>query len=513
MSDKVNDSGYYKGSQDTAQVLSEVTRKTLAKRKKLTDKSDRLLIVMVGLPGRGKSFISRKLQSYFRWRGAECEVFNVGKYRREFTAQHRKELRRQSSNDKIFSSSSETGGASAGFFDPSNDEAKKLRENVAMFALNKLFGWMGEKLEEGEERVAIFDATNSTKARRASILNEISTKYYKKYGENLGVVFLESICDDQELLDDNFRQKVKYSPDFAGMTEEEAMRDLKERVQNYEAAYERIEDDSISYIQIFNLSSKLLANQIYGRMSKSIVPALMMWHVGNRPIFLCRAGMTLSEEKLKEELRSLPRIHSNVSITSMGSKRNRGDRLGSKGLLFRKKLSLFMEKEVEKFIMESGEGMLDSIRNFNAGTSQRIDPNLMAYLRDKVLDVNLEEDDSSSSGSSVLPTFPCKVMCSTMPRAIETSELQKDFEFEQELAVDQYSNLNPLDKGDFSGFEIEEICEKDPDWYNELVQDSYRTRFPGGESYKDLVTRLESCVIDMEMQVGISDLKNSVCLR
>lgn len=100
-----------------------------------------------------------------------------------------------------------------------------------------------------------------------------------------------------------------------------------------------------------------------------------------------------------------------------------------------------------------------------------------------------------------------------MPRAIETSELQKDFEFEQELAVDQYSNLNPLDKGDFSGFEIEEICEKDPDWYNELVQDSYRTRFPGGESYKDLVTRLESCVIDMEMQVGISDLKNSVCLR
>jgi broad specificity phosphatase PhoE len=34
-----------------------------------------------------------------------------------------------------------------------------------------------------------------------------------------------------------------------------------------------------------------------------------------------------------------------------------------------------------------------------------------------------------------------------------------------------------------------------------LKEDPYSTRFPGGESYEDLVQRLESSVVDMEQQV------------
>lgn len=40
-----------------------------------------------------------------------------------------------------------------------------------------------------------------------------------------------------------------HSPDFAGMTQEDAIADLRERVKRYEAAYETIEDDDISYIK------------------------------------------------------------------------------------------------------------------------------------------------------------------------------------------------------------------------------------------------------------------------
>ena len=53
----------------------------------------------------------------------------------------------------------------------------------------------------------------------------------------------------------------------------------------------------------------------------------------------------------------------------------------------------------------------------------------------------------------------------------------------------RYSNLNPLDKGDFSGMEMDEIKEGDPVWYQKLSDDPYQTRFPGGESYQ--VSRTE----------------------
>ena len=93
-------------------------------------------------------------------------------------------------------------------------------------------------------------------------------------------------------------------------------------------------------------------------------------------------------------------------------------------------------------------------------------------------------------------SFPLKIMCSTMPRAYETADLE-DFR-----RCEQFSNLNPLDKGDFTGLEMGEIQSADPEWYARLKSDPFQTRFPGGESYKDLIQRLESCLIDMEQQVA-----------
>jgi adenylylsulfate kinase-like enzyme len=44
---------------------------------------DKLVLVMVGLPGRGKSFIARKIEQYYSWfDGRQTKAFNVGRYRR-----------------------------------------------------------------------------------------------------------------------------------------------------------------------------------------------------------------------------------------------------------------------------------------------------------------------------------------------------------------------------------------------------------------------------------------------
>ena len=72
---------------------------------------DNIVIVMVGLPARGKTFIGRRVVRYPRFfHGAEAEIFNAGNYRR-----------------KLFGAQQ-----GHGFFDPENEEGAKRRQGAHM---------------------------------------------------------------------------------------------------------------------------------------------------------------------------------------------------------------------------------------------------------------------------------------------------------------------------------------------------------------------------------------------
>jgi hypothetical protein len=199
----------------------------------------------------------------------------VGRYRREAFA----ELQKQQGRDDV------SGKCDAEFFDANNQAATELREKVAELALMDMLRWLDDEEEElsgveetatdltkhnsmsslqasihGQakltykryERIAIFDATNSTEKRRQWVLEQC-TSPEKRPGKPTGVIFVESICDDQELLQENYRYKTSASPDFKGMTNEVAMADLMQRVKKYEDAYETITNDHHSYIKICKL--------------------------------------------------------------------------------------------------------------------------------------------------------------------------------------------------------------------------------------------------------------------
>jgi broad specificity phosphatase PhoE len=415
--------------------MSAATINHILQRHALTHTSHRLCIVLVGLPGRGKSFLSRKLQQFLLWRGCSVKIVNVGKYRRQEGAD---------------------GGGRADFFAAGNKAGADERARVAGLAVQDMLAFLDEPIAMHgsglnatfEDKIAIFDATNSTNERREWLLGML-----KNRPNPIAVVFVESICDDAELLEDNFREKISLSPDFEGMAPEDALSDLKERVRQYELQYETIEDDTLSYIKIYNLSAKILANQIYGRMSKSIIPCLMAWNIGARPIWLCRAGETTNESS---------RSHGTLSTSA---------KLNANGHAFRSKLEAFTKEKTEQFWKEQiGGHALASRRNVGV---------------------------ISESGTSDRTKLGVKIMTSTMPRAIETACFSSD-----DYKFEQYSHLNPLDKGDYSGMEMDEIEVKDPEWYEKLKADPYQTRFPGGESYHDLIQRLESTVIEMEQQIS-----------
>ena len=80
-----------------------------------------------------------------------------------------------------------------------------------------------EWFERGGGEIAIFDATNSTRARRKKLRERASRPGGCK------VVFIESICDDEAVLEANMLVKVRASPDFRGMQEGAALADLKRR--------------------------------------------------------------------------------------------------------------------------------------------------------------------------------------------------------------------------------------------------------------------------------------------
>lgn len=140
---------------------------------------------------------------------------------------------------------------SARFFDPNNEKARKLREQVAMDTLDELLDY----LLEGGGSVGILDATNSTIERRQHLVDRIKAREPK-----LGILFIESICRDKKLLEANMRLKL-YGPDYRDKDPLQSLADFKQRVAAYESAYvplgEYEEQNDLQYIQVGSLGTQL----------------------------------------------------------------------------------------------------------------------------------------------------------------------------------------------------------------------------------------------------------------
>jgi broad specificity phosphatase PhoE/adenylylsulfate kinase-like enzyme len=223
---------------------------------------EKLVIFMSGLPARGKSYISKKLQRYLTWLGYHTQVFNVGNYRRKKLG----------------------GNQDSNFFDPNDPQNQKIREDLAINVLESLLDWLMN--EKGQ--IAIHDATNSTRERREKLLTHM--KNYR----NIRVLFIESDLTDPKILEANIRMKLK-SPDYRDMPPEEARKDFLERLKNYERAYEALDDTKdadLPYIQLINVGKRVITNNINGYLSGEIVFYLMNYHIQPRTIWLTRHGET-----------------------------------------------------------------------------------------------------------------------------------------------------------------------------------------------------------------------------
>lgn len=174
------------------------------------DVAAKLVIVMVGLPARGKSYITKKVRRYLAWQQHNTQIFNVGNRRRknanvataplqsnggtlDAPTQAALILRRDSETPSDSAQEPtpaplervESIDQNAKFFDPKNSEASKLREQLALDTLDELLDF----LITGGGAIGILDATNSTIHRRQLLFDTIKAREPK-----LGILFIESVC-------------------------------------------------------------------------------------------------------------------------------------------------------------------------------------------------------------------------------------------------------------------------------------------------------------------------------
>ncbi|KAM1039888.1 hypothetical protein ACFX2I_029137 [Malus domestica] len=343
-----------------------------------------LAIVLVGLPARGKTFTAAKLTRYLRWLGHDTKHFNIGKYRR---LKH-------------------GANQTADFFRPDNPEGMEARNEVAALAFDDMVSWM----QEGGQ-VGIFDATNSSRKRRNMLMKLAEGK--------CKIIFLETLCNDERIIERNIRLKIQQSPDYAEQTDFEAgLQDFKSRLAYYEKVYEPVEEGS--YIKMIDMVSghggQIQVNNISGYLPGRIVFFLVNTHLTPRPILLTRHG------------ESMDNVRGRIG----------GDNpLSDTGEIYAKKLANFVEKRLK---------------------SERA----------------------------------ASIWTSTLQRTILTASPIVGFPKIQWRALDE------INAGACDGMTYEEIQKNMP---NEARnKDKLRYRYPRGESYLDVIQRLEPVIIELERQ-------------
>ncbi|KAF3611864.1 hypothetical protein DY000_02044629, partial [Brassica cretica] len=365
-----------------------------------------LAIVLVGLPARGKTFTAAKLTRYLRWLGHDTKHFNVGKYRRLKHGVNVAADFFRGDNPEGVEARTEVGGILNCLVKPV--ASKFIMVMVAALAMEDMIGWM----QDGGQ-VGIFDATNSTRVRRNMLMKMAEGK--------CKIIFLETLCNDERIIERNIRLKIQQSPDYAEGTDFEAgVRDFRDRLANYEKVYEPVEEGS--YIKMIDMVSgnggQIQVNNISGYLPGRIVFFLVNTHLTPRPILLTRHGESM------DNVRGRTGGDSVISET---------------GKIYAKKLANFVEKR-------------------------------------------LKNEKAAS------------IWTSTLQRTILTAGSIVGFPKVQWRALDE------INSGVCDGMTYEEIKKIMPEEFESRRKDKLRYRYPRGESYLDVIQRLEPVIIELERQ-------------
>ncbi|TMW64547.1 hypothetical protein Poli38472_011427 [Pythium oligandrum] len=351
-------------------------------------KSGKLALFLVGLPGRGKTYIGHILSRHLTWMGHQSKIFSTGEYRRQIVG----------------------ALVNHDFWDPHNESSAGIRLEIAQKCLDDSI----TALESDTCDCVIFDATNATRNRRRMLREQLQSRY------KCEVMFIESVSNRPDMLEASINEMKLNSADYAALTLEETAEDYKRRIEHYHAVYEPMDADQeeVPFIKIIDVGRQIFSNQVYGYLQSRIMFLMANLNLRSRPIWLSRHGESMYNTQ----------------------KRIGGDSpLSPLGVQYAMQLDRFVD----------------------------------AYYP--------------------APDTELAVWTSTMLRTGMTVERIAA----RGRTVVKWKQLDEIDAGVCDGMTYEQVAEEMPDEYIARKNNKLHYRYPRGESYQDVIHRLEPVIMEL----------------
>jgi 6-phosphofructo-2-kinase len=471
------------------------------------DVASKLVIVMVGLPVRGKSYIAQKLARYLNWLQHNIKIFDVGEKRRVVahhgphairhnSPEHTRTKSAQKAEDALTAARILINGnapgvnistlnlpeasmltndreehhadptspqaantvrsrndgmdGSASFFDPNNASAAAIREQCAVETLDELLDYV---LNEGGS-VGILDDANVTLPRRKMVMRHI-----RERDRYLNVLFIESIYEDEALAEANIRLKLS-GPDYKDKGPVASLEDFKKPAdlyKEYVPVGEYEEKHNMSYVKVIDVGRKVISHQIEGFLSAQVVYYLLNFNLAPRQIWITRHG---------------------ESLDNVAGKIGGDSDLSTNGHKYGQALMIFVREQRTAWEQKQAEKQLNT--HFPPHSGGHTPPN--PHFSPEGVDMNSERSFC--------------VWTSMLKRSVKTG----DYFDEEEFDVKQMRMLDEMNTGIMEGMTYPEIRIKFPEEYLLRQRDklSYRYPRPGGEGYLTVTNRLRPVIMELE---------------
>lgn len=239
---------------------------------------NKLYIVMVGLPARGKSTVALRLYEGLNSDGLKAAIFNNGELRRLYCGPE---------------------SSLPDFYRPGNKEGRSKREQLAQINARSARAF----LADGGD-VAILDATNASRGRRDFLRRQLSDH---------PILFIECVIDDAELLELNVQRKTRMA-EFAHLPAAEAASCFLERIGYYQSMYTSPADEGC-YICVDTLRNTILDERMADKVPHYIRIRDVLVSDWVRALYLARHGQSCFNVE--------GRIGGDASLTELGREQAR----------------------------------------------------------------------------------------------------------------------------------------------------------------------------------------------
>jgi broad specificity phosphatase PhoE len=270
-------------------------------------------------------------------------------------------------------------------------------------------------------------------------------------GKKCRIVFIESSCDNTSVVNENILRAKFGNDDFKHIGDSaEVVREFNERIKQYEKVYERITpEESLSYIKIIDVKQHFEINDISGGIGSRMAFFLLNLHPIPYPVYVCSNGETEGQKR-----------------GHLGGT----DRLTEAGEAFARNL--------HRFILERCGERLTIIHGTNPAVMNTMAPILAdAHIQEKLTIIPLRTiDDVNYGGMHGLSLETCRSRHPVVSKLL----------FEEDPA--------PLPEECKGKEVISQLWRQPSRAYPRL---NYCMQFPQGESYRQVMVRLESALMEI----------------